>query len=58
MVRVLVLVVVLLVRLGTALLLGINRVDVAQEESEDQDGQEDEFVVENEHCDGAKRWCW
>lgn len=39
--------------LSTALLLGKDRVSVAQKEREDQDGQKEEFVVENEHGDGA-----
>ena len=44
---------VVLVMLSTALLLGKDRVSVAQKEREDQDGQKEEFVVENEHGDGA-----
>lgn len=46
---------VLAVRLGSALLLRIDRFDVAQEERKDQDGQEDELVVQNEHCVGKRR---
>lgn len=45
---------VVLVMLSTALLLCKDRVSVAQKEREDQDGQKQEFVVENEHGDGAK----
>jgi hypothetical protein len=43
--------VVVLLVLDAALLLGVDRVGVAQEESEHQNGEEDELVVENEHVD-------
>ena len=39
-----------LVVLGAALLLGVDRVGNGQEERKDHKGQEDELVVENEHC--------
>ncbi len=41
--------VVVLLVLDAALLLGVDGLDVAQEESEHQNGEEDELVVENEH---------
>ena len=49
MVAALVVLVVVLLVLDAALLLGVNGVDVVQEEGQHQYGEEDELVVENEH---------
>ena len=38
---------------STALLLSLDRVGSGQEESEDQEGQKNELVVEDEHDVGA-----
>ena len=41
--------VLVLVVLSPALLLSVDRVGIAHEEGQDQHGEENEFVVENEH---------